>query len=156
MKKSILVAAAAAAVILAVVLTAGCVGEGIQQQTAGNGTLYIYADDAGTIVRYITLLEDGNGTYTEYKKVTAESGEEEYKVTADSKFIWTKEANGKVKALYADGTERVFTMDKRRGLLTSPGGKVYEQVPGAVSGAVINLKDITNLYLDAKTHKYVE
>ena len=75
MKKSALIAAAAAAVVLAVVLTAGCVGGGEQQQAAENGTLWKYTDDAGTIVRYITLLEDGNGTYTEYKKVTAESGE---------------------------------------------------------------------------------
>ena len=134
MKKSILITAAAVAVVLAVILTAGCIGDNAQQQTAGNGTLWKYTDDAGTIVRYISLSEDGNGTYTEYKKETADG---EFKVSVDSKFTWTKEADGKVKALYADGTDRVFTMDKKRGLLTSPSGKVYEQVSSAVSGSMV-------------------
>ena len=129
LKKNILITAAAAvAVTLAVVLTAGCVGE------VDHDILWKYTDDAGTIVRYISLSDDGTGTYTEYKKVTAESGYAEYEVSVDSTFSWTKEADGTVKTLNADGTNRVFTMDKKRGLLTSSSGKVYQQVPSALSG----------------------
>ena len=141
LKKNILITAAAAvAVTLAVVLTAGCVGE------VDHDILWKYTDDAGTIVRYISLSDDGTGTCTEYKKVTAESGGAKYKVSVDSTISWTKEADETVKILNAYGINRVFTKDKKRVLLTSSSGKVYQQVWNAASG----LADFTSMFENAQ------
>ena len=159
MKKSILIRAAAVAVTLAVVLIAatvavtlaivlsvGCVWDNGQQLTAENGIVWKYTDDAGTIVRYISLSDDGTGTCTEYKKVTAESGGAKYKVSVDSTISWTKEADETVKILNAYGINRVFTKDKKRVLLTSSSGKVYQQVWNAASG----LADFTSMFENAQ------
>ena len=143
MKKSILITAAAVAVVLAVVLTAGCVGDNAQQQTAENSTLWMYTDDTGTIVRCIALSDDGNGSHTEYTAEITENGDVEYKVSKDEKITWTKDADGTLNMLRADGEKRTFTIDENRGLLTAESGKVYQLIPSDLSGAVLGL-EVTN------------
>ena len=137
MKKSILITAAAVAVVLAVVLTAGCVGDNTQQQTAENSTLWMYTDDTGSTIRFIAMSPDGTGTFGAYKVETAENGEEEYKVITEHGFSWTKGADGKVKILTENKEEVVLTMDENRGLLTAESGRVYQLIPSELSGAVL-------------------
>ena len=136
MKKSILITAAAVAVILAVILTAGCVGDSTQQQTTDKGTLWMYTDDTGSVVRFITLSDDGTGTFHAYKAEIAENGDVEYKVSIEHGFTWTKDADKTVKTVSADGTEMTFTIDEVFGLLTSQSGKVYQKIPRDTSGSM--------------------
>ena len=135
MKKSILITVAAVTVIFAVILTAGCVVDNTQQQTADKGTLWVYTDDTGAVVRFITMSPDGTGTYAEYKAETAENGDVEYKVSTEQLFSWTKEANGTINVLLANGEKRTSTIDENRGLLTSQSGTVYQQIPSELSGS---------------------
>ena len=135
MKKSILITAAAVAVVLAVVLTAGCVGDNTQQQTAENSTLWMYTDDTGSTIRFIAMSPDGTGTFKAYKVETAENGEEEYKVITEHGFTWTKNADGTLKILSENEERTTLTVDEKRGLLTSLSGKVYQLIPSVLSGA---------------------
>ena len=134
MKKSILITAAAVAVVLAVVLTAGCVGDNTQQQTAENSTLWMYTDDTGSTIRFIAMSPDGTGTFGEYEVETAENGEEEYKVITEHGFTWTKNADGTLKILSENEERTTLTVDEKRGLLTSLSGKVYQLIPSVLSG----------------------
>ena len=136
MKKSILITAAAVAVVLAVVLTAGCVGDNTQQQTAENSTLWMYTDDTGSTIRFIAMSPDGTGTFEAYEVKTAENGEDEYKVITEHGFTWTKEADKTIKILPEnEGESTTLIMDEVFGLLTSQSGKVYQLIPSEISGA---------------------
>ena len=106
MKKQILILASAA-VILAVVLTAGCIGEQPQ----------IYASSDDVFVFY----SNGTGTYS--------AG------TDDESFDWSEENSTRM-ILFADGDVLTVDINEVRGLMTTSEGTVYELKPSELSGLV--------------------
>ena len=135
MRKSLIVTIAAALLLAAVICTAGCIGDSGQQQTSDKSTLWVYTDDTGSTLRFITMSPDGTGTFEAYEVKTAENGEDEYRMITEHGFTWTKEADKTIKILPEnEGESTTLIMDEVFGLLTSQSGKVYQLIPSELSG----------------------